>query len=281
MEEKNGFQKHQLERLMDYLVHSEKGESLKGALKICIPMVGAIKVLDHFFPGLTHVVGGALDDIFGAILPDASQSMGKGERLANDGISRNFLQRAMRDAKSFAKRAAHAIPVAIAGMAFIPSAFLFGYLSKVLYAPDSSVGRKLIAGACFGLACGIGTVGTSIAATLREKKAIAKFHKENNLPKGNYLKKAIHDSIFRIPFRIGHTVWGLPLQIGMSAAAAATSATVFSHWLFVSGIGMMETILGMIFAFGYTHHAEREHRKAMRKLHVSDLRDPMAAEQNQ
>ena len=271
IDEKHGFQAHQTERLMDYLVHSEKGESLKGALKICIPMVGAIKVLDHFFPGLTHVVGGALDDIFGAILPDASQSMGKGESPAEDGITRNFLQRAMRSIQSFAKRAGHAIPVALAGMAFIPSAFLFGYLSKVLYAPDSSVARKFLAGACFGLACGIGTVGTSIAATLREKKAIAKFHKDNGLPKGNYLKKAIHDSIFRIPFRIGHTVWGLPLQIGMSAAAAATSAAVFSHWLFVSGVGMMETILGMIFAFGYTHYAEREHRKIMRKLRVSDL----------
>jgi len=278
VEEKGGFQKHQLERLMDYLVHSEKGESLKGALKVCLPVLGAIKLLHHFAPGLMHVVGGALDDIFGAILPDASQSMKSGVRKEKDG---NFVQRQVANARDFASRASHAISVALTGMAFIPFAFVFGAISRALYRPGASIATKLAVGAFFGLACGIGTVGTSIAATVREMKAIKKFYHEHALPKTNYLSRAFYDSVLRIPFRVGHTIWGLPLQIGVSAAVAAVSALLYAHWLFVSGVGMLETLLGMAFAFGYTHYAAREHRKMMRRLRVPDLPEIAQPEQKQ
>jgi len=262
MEEKHGFQDHCLSRLMDYLIQNEKSESLKDALKLGFVVGVVVKLIDLVAPKWLHVIAGVIDDIVFGILPDVFQSIVRGVGTKWEQLKK-------------------AGSVFFGGAVGLPASFLFGWVSTLLYHQGAPLAERMLAGFCFAIACGIGTVGTSIAAVIREFKAIKKFYAENGLEGSTkiYLKKAFQDSILRVPFRIGHTIIGLPAQIAFGMAAGAFN--FFHHWVFVSVEGMLETILGIAVAFSFSHYATRNHRNAMRKHKASDLPEIKAMEPKQ
>jgi hypothetical protein len=78
--------------------------------------------------------GGVLDDLFGAVIPDVSQSMGDREL-------------------PFSERFKKAWPVLKGGLITLPLAFAMGWFSAKLYGMSASVVIHMLAGALFALAC--------------------------------------------------------------------------------------------------------------------------------
>jgi hypothetical protein len=133
-EKADGFEDRHWLRLIKGSSQNEKAESLREALTVCVPIVVAIKGLESFAPGAMHVVGGVLDDLFGAIVPDVSHSMGR------------------RDLP-WRERLKEALPVLKGGAVSLPAAMGLGWLSAHIYSPDSSLPLRMLAGGLFALAC--------------------------------------------------------------------------------------------------------------------------------
>ncbi len=237
LEREGGFEDSQWIAIVKSVTQGDRHHALKEALMVCGPVVLGVKALESFAPGLMHSVGGALDDLFGAILPDVSQSMGK-------------------KGAPFSERFKEAWPVLKAGVASLPVAMGCGWLAATLHASSSSVAMHAVSGALFALACSLGTVGTSIGAYAKASRALEKLRSDEkigshieNLGTWGRTKLALQESIFDVPFRVGHTVIGVPLQFALGISAGIGG--FFHNGLFVMAEGMLETVLGAGTAFGY------------------------------
>lgn len=236
LEQKGGFEDRQWASLVKGVTQGDRHHALKGALAVCAPVVIGVKALESYAPGLMHSVGGMLDDLFGAIIPDVSQSMGK-------------------KGAPFKERFKEAWPVLREGLTSLPVALGLGWGAAALYGATQSTLMHGISGALFALACSAGTVGTSIGAYRKASGTIEKLRTDplvgeyiEALGTAGRVKLALQESIFDVPFRVGHTVIGVPLQIGLGVAAGVGG--FFHNGLFVMTEGMLETVLGAAAAFG-------------------------------
>jgi hypothetical protein len=241
LEKHGGFENTHWIRVVKGVAQDEKKESLKQALGVCIPIVVVIKIIEHVLPGILHAVGGVLDDLFGAIIPDVSQSMGDREL-------------------PFRERFKKAWPVLKGGLITLPLAFAMGWFSAKLYGMSASVVIHMLAGVLFALACCAGTLGTSIAAFRKAYIAVEKLKEDkkhaylvSQLSGFEKIKLAFNESIMDVPFRMGHTVIGVPFQITLGIAAGAFG--FFNSSLFIMVEGMAETLLGALTAFVYSYIA--------------------------
>jgi hypothetical protein len=237
LEQQGGFEDSHWKRVVKGVAQDEKEESLKQALGVCIPVVVIVKVVEHVIPNVLHAIGGVLDDLFGAIIPDVSQSMGD-------------------KSLPFKERSKNAWPVLKGGLITLPIAFGLGWFSAVLYAMSDSIAVHMLAGVLFAFACCAGTLGTSIAAIRKAYKSIVELDKDNSngylvagLSSLEKFKLAFNEAIMDVPFRVGHTVIGVPFQITLGAAAGAFG--FFHSSLFIIIEGMAETLIGAITAFVY------------------------------
>lgn len=237
LERHGGFEDKHWIRVVKGVAQDEKKESLKRALGVCIPIVIVIKIVEHALPGILHAVGGMLDDLFGAIIPDVSQSMGDGTLPVK-------------------KRFKNAWPVLKGGLITLPLAFLMGWFSAVLYGMSASTAIHMLSGAIFALACCAGTLGTSLAAFKKAYSSIERLQNDKKhgclvagLGSFDKIKLAFKESIMDVPFRVGHTMIGVPFQI--LAGLAAGAFDFFHHSIFIMVEGMAETLLGAATAFAY------------------------------
>jgi hypothetical protein len=237
LERAGGFEDRRWTALVKGVTQGDRHHALKEALTVCGPVVIGVKLLESLAPFLMHTIGGALDDLVGAILPDVSQSMGK-------------------RGESFASRLKEAWPVLKAGLASLPLAMGCGWLASTLYAGSTSVAVHALSGGLFALACSLGTLGTSIGAYRKASQAIERLrsdrsigHEIERLGSWERVKVALQESIFDVPFRVGHTVIGVPLQLALGVAAGIGG--FFHNGSFVMAEGMLETILGAATAFSY------------------------------
>lgn len=237
LEHHGGFEDSQWIRIVKGVAQDDKKESLKQALWVCFPIVVIIKVVEQVVPNILHAIGGVLDDLFGAILPDVSQSMGEKD-------------------KPFGERFRKARPVLKGGLVTLPLAFGLGWFSAKLYGMSESIGIHMLAGVLFALACCAGTLGTSFAAFRKSYKAIGELEKDkkhaylvSSLTGFEKVKLAFRESIMDVPFRMGHTVIGVPFQILFGMAAGAFG--FFHSSVFIMVEGMAETLLGSVTTFIY------------------------------
>lgn len=251
LEKHGGFEDTHWIRVVKGVAQDEKKESLKQALGVCIPVVVIIKIVEHVLPNILHAVGGVLDDIFGAIIPDVSQSTGDREL-------------------PFSERFKKAWPVLKGGLITIPLAFAMGWFSAKLYGMSASVVIHMLAGVLFALACCLGTLGTSIAAFRKSYIAIEKLQKDkkhaylvSGLSDFEKIKLAFNESIMDVPFRAGHTVIGVPFQVILGIAAGAFG--FFYSSLFIMVEGMAETLLGAITTFVYPYIARFKRNVRLRQ----------------
>ena len=93
-------------------------------------MLAGVKLLQHYAPAAMHAVGGVMDDLFSAILPDASQS--RGDRSL-----------------PFRQRCKKAWGVMKGGLASLPLAMALGWGSAILYAASPSPWLRAAAGVAF------------------------------------------------------------------------------------------------------------------------------------
>lgn len=250
LEKHGGFEDTHWVRVVKGVAQDEKKESLKKALGVCIPIVVVIKIVEHVLPNILHAIGGMLDDLFGAIIPDVSQSMGDREL-------------------PFSERFKKAWPVLKGGLITLPLAFAMGWFSAKLYGMSTSVVVHMLAGVLFALACCAGTLGTSIAAFRKAYTAIEKLQEDkkhaylvSGLSDFEKIKLAFNESIMDVPFRVGHTVIGVPFQIALGIAAGAFG--FFHSSLFIMVEGMAETLLGSITTFVYSYIARFKRNSRLR-----------------
>jgi hypothetical protein len=239
LEKQGGFEDTHWIRVVKGVAQDEKKESLKKALEVCIPIVVIIKIVEHVLPSILHAVGGVLDDLFGAIIPDVSQSLGDRELPVNERLKKAW-------------------PVLKGGLITLPLAFAMGWFSAKLYGISVSVVIHMLAGFLFALACCLGTLGTSIAAFRKSYAAVEKLQEDkthaylvSRLSGFEKIKLAFNESIIDVPFRMGHTVIGVPFQIALGIAAGAFG--FFNSSLFIMVEGMAETLIGSVTTFVYSY----------------------------
>jgi hypothetical protein len=250
LEKHGGFEDTHWIRVVKGVAQDEKKESLKQALGVCIPIVVVIKIIEHVLPSILHAVGGVLDDLFGAIIPDVSQSMGDKELPLSERFKKAW-------------------PVLKGGLITLPLAFAMGWFSSRLYGMSTSVVIHMLAGVLFALACCAGTLGTSIAAFRKAYIAVEKLQEDKKhaylvswLSDFEKIKLAFNESIMDVPFRMGHTVIGVPFQVTLGIAAGAFG--FFHSSLFIMVEGMAETLLGAITAFVYSYIARFKRNARLR-----------------
>lgn len=250
LEKHGGFEDTHWIRVVKGVAQEEKKESLKQALGVCIPIVVVIKIVEHVLPNILHAIGGVLDDLFGAIIPDVSQSLGNRELPLSERLKKAW-------------------PVLQGGLITLPLAFAMGWLSAKLYGMSASVIIHMLAGVLFALACCGGTLGTSIAAFSKAYKAVDKLQEDkkhaylvSRLSDFEKIKLAFNESIMDVPFRMGHTVIGVPFQLILGIAAGAFG--FFNSSLFIMIEGMAETLLGSITAFVYPYIARFKRNARLR-----------------
>jgi hypothetical protein len=252
LERDEGFERKHWLKMVKGISQGEKEESLKSVLKACVPMLIGAKVLEHFFPKGLHAVGGVMDDLFGAILPNVSQSMGRKELP--------FWQR-LKEARS----------VLVGGAVGLAAAGALGVASSAVYGGTQGVVPHMIAGVLFAGACCAGTVGTSIAAMTKAARGLKQLGSKpefaeslTKLSFGDKAKVVLQESIFDVPFRIGHTVIGVPSQVALGAAAGAFG--FFNSGYFVAAIGAAETLFGVATAFLYPKWADKQHLQRLKSV---------------
>lgn len=252
LEKEGGFEDARWIALVKGVAQGDRNHALREALMVCGPVVLGVKFLESFAPGMMHTIGGALDDLFGAIIPDVSQSMGK-------------------KSLPLAERLKEAWPVLKAGLASLPIAMGCGWLAATLHASSSSAGMHALSGALFALACSLGTVGTSVGAYTKTIRTLEKLRSDETigyqiekLGAWGRMKLALQESIFDVPFRVGHTVIGVPLQFALGITAGVGG--FFHNGLFIMAEGMLETILGAATAFGYPTIKNAYDRRRLKRV---------------
>lgn len=251
MERDGGFEDVHWARVVKGISQNEKQESLKDALFVCAPVIAVVKIVEKALPGGLHIIGGVLDDFFGAILPTVSQSMG-------------------RKGLPLIQKLKNSAAVLGGGVASLPLAFFFGWASTQIYSHFASTGAHMLAGAVFALACCAGTLGTSVAAYMKARRAVSRLEEDEtlggifrNMKRSEKVKLAFRESVMDVPFRIGHTLIGVPFQLVFGIWAGATG--FFENGTFVMVEGMAETLLGTITAFAYPPAANALHLMRLRR----------------
>ena len=252
-EKEAGFEKRHSLAILKSISHDEQHESLSAALKVCIPILLAGKVLEKYFPGGMHIVGGMLDDLFGAILPNVAVSMGRKDLPKEE-------------------RWAQAKPVLTAGLLSLIPAAGFGWASTALYASSSSPVVHALSGVLFAFACSAGTVGTSISALRHSYKSLCDLEKKDDaigavvrgMSRYEKMTIAFRDAILEVPFRVGHTLLGVPTQIALGVAAGLGG--FFHNGLFVAVEGMAETGLGLATTYLYEPFNRWRHERRLKTL---------------
>lgn len=251
LEKHGGFEDRHWLRVVKGVAQDEKKESLKQALSVCVPIIVVIKIAEKILPGILHAIGGVLDDLFGAIIPDVSQSMGERSLPSKERLKKSW-------------------PILKGGLMTIPIAFALGYFSAVLYGKTQSTALHMAAGVLFAFACFLGTLGTSLAAFKKAYSFIEELQKDKehgylvaNLTGFEKAKLAFKESIIDVPFRVGHTVIGVPFQIVLGLAAGAFD--FFHSSIFIIIEGMAETLLGAAAAFAYPRIARLMRNSRLRR----------------
>jgi hypothetical protein len=251
LEKHGGFEDTHWLRVVKSIAQDEEKKSLKQALGVCIPIVVIIKIVEHVFPKILHALGGVLDDLFGAIIPDVSQSMGD-KHLP------------------FRSRFKKAWPVLKGGLITLPLAFCLGWFSAKIYQTSDSTALHILSGVMFSCACFLGTLGTSIAAFKKAYSDIQKLQEDKEhgylvagLNPSEKINLAFKESILDVPFRVGHTLIGIPFQILLGIAAGAFG--FFNSTIFIMVEGMAETLLGTITTFAYLRIARLHRNSRLRR----------------
>ena len=246
LEVEQGFKRKHVARLVHEISANAHNESLIDVLKICAPVVVSIKVLEHVLPGALHIVGGVFDDLFGAIIPDVSQSISK-----NGTLWQKVKQGSM---------------VFLGGSIGLPFSFAFGYISVRTYATAQTAIERGMGGAFFALACCAGAVGTSVAAVAKAYKVIKNLEVKVGEDSGFFkrLWTAFDEAILKVPFRVGHTLIGLPAQLVLGVAVGMLE--LFHSSIFVTVEGVLETVIGAAFAFLYPKLATHLHDRKLKDL---------------
>lgn len=254
LEKHGGFEDDHWLRVAKGVSKDEKKESLKQALIVCFPIILVIKLVERFIPGALHAVGGMLDDLFGAIIPDVSQSMGTRDKPMGD-------------------RLKSAMPVFKGGLFSLPAALALGWTSAVVYNSSPDVGIHILAGVLFALACCAGTLGTSAAAIRKAYIAINQLQKDKkhgylvaHLDGPEKFKLAFKEAIMDVPFRVGHTLIGVPFQLLLGAAAGAFG--FFYNPVFIMVEGMAETLLGAATTYFYPWFARLRRNTRLRQTSI-------------
>lgn len=239
LEEEGGFEDKAWLRVVKGISQKEKNESLKQVLLPCLGIVGCVKLAESFMPGALHAIGGALDDLFGAIIPSVSQSLGHKDL-------------------SWRARLKHAMPAIKGGMVGLGCAFLLGWGSGALYSATSSSLMHASAGFLFALACCAGTIGTSVSALRQSWKGIHDLGADarygrfvERLSFAQKCKLAFQEAILDVPFRIGQNLIGIPIQIATGIASGPMG--FFHNSIFIMIIGGIETVLGAATAYAAPH----------------------------
>jgi len=246
LEQPHGFERRYMKRLVRAMSEKEKADTLSSVILVCGAVAGIIEGLKHIYPVAMYVAGGMLSDIFGAIIPDVSQSLGH--------------------AKGFWNKVKEGWKVFLGGAIGLPFSLGFGVAASMLYSPAAPIETRMLAGALFALACAAGTVGTSVAAAMGAYRAFASLENEGMKAKTGGWKKtleALNEAILKVPFRIGHTVLGLPLQLAFGVLAGAL--LFFDKSWFVISEGVLEIVLGAASAFTYTKGADMLLERRLRK----------------
>ena len=246
LEQPHGFERRYMKRLARAMSEKEKADTLSSVLLVCGAVAGIIEGLKHIYPLAMYMAGGALSDVFGAIIPDVSQSVGHAKGIWN--------------------KVKEGWKVFLGGAVGLPVALAAGGYASLLYSPASPIGIRIVAGGLFGLACAAGTVGTSVAATIGAYRAFASLENEGMKAKTSGWKKtldALNEAILKVPFRIGHTVFGLPLQLAYGMLAGAF--LFFDKSWFIISEGVLEIVLGALSAFTYTKSADMLLERRLRK----------------
>lgn len=254
LEQYNSFEDKHWLRVVKGIALNEKQESLGKTLAVCVPIVAIIKASERYFPGALHLIGGILDDICAGIVPDVSQSLGNKKN-------------------SWSERIKEAGAVLAGGVATLPLAFAFAHYSTTLFSETAPLGMRMAGGMVFALACCAGTVGTSLGALYKSLRAIKAAGEDprtapgvEKLSRWEKTKLAFREAILDVPFRVGHTVIGVPFQLGLGAAAGAMK--FFNAPLFIMVEGMAETVLGAVTALAYPKYAEKRKFSELRKAQV-------------
>ena len=251
IEKIGGFEDSHWTRMVRSVALVQKQESLKHALGMCIPILALVKAVESFAPGALHAVGGVLDDLFGAIIPNVSQSMGSRDR-------------------PWRERFKNAWPVLREGLASLPIAAGLGWGASLVFGVAHHPVLLAGAGLMFAFACCGGTLGTSIGAVRQSWRALSEVEKDGELAlflgrltAWKKLKLAVHESILDVPFRVGHTLLGVPLQMGLGMAAGIFG--FFHNPLFVMVEGTLETVLGAVTAAVYPWVSKIHNRSILRR----------------
>lgn len=257
LEENHAFEDIHWARVAKSVALGEKQEALGGALKVCLPVIGSIFALHHIAPKLMNILGGVLDDIFGAVVPNISQSWGPKEA-------------------SFKEKLKNAMPIIKGGAIGVGASFGFGLATMLLYSEGTgSLASRGLAGLCFALACSAGTIGSCVAAFRGSLKALDSL--KNNPQLSDTIKSlswkdrlsiAFRESILDSPFRIGHVLIGVPTQI--AAGIVAGIGGFLSNPIFVGIEGMTETLLGIGTAFVYPAISGFIHRRRLDRTTIDN-----------
>jgi len=246
LEQPHGFERRYMRRLVRAMSEKEKADTLSSVLLVCGAVAGIIEGLKHVYPVAMYVAGGMLSDIFGAIIPDVSQSVGHAKGAWNK-IKQGW-------------------KVFLGGAIGLPFSLGFGVAASMLYSPVAPIGTRMLAGALFALACAAGTVGTSVAAAMGAYRAFASLENDGMKAKtGSWRRalEALNEAVLKVPFRIGHTILGLPLQVAFGVLAGAL--LFFDKSWFVISEGLLEIVLGAASAFTYTKSADMLLERRLRK----------------
>lgn len=251
----------QLVRAIRQITHNYQRKAFWTAAVIVGPIMAAVPGIEAAgkwverisqTPGLAekivHTVGGALDDV-ASVAANAMQSMvGTG---------------------SLWEKVKRGLPALTGGLGGIPVAMGLCLGSSYLY--ETGVHPlQLLGGVMFALGCSLGTVGASIGEyreTLHRIKGLEKSPAIGDLvaAMSPWQKRwcAFKDAILNVPFRLGHSVIGVSLQVGL--AIAAVEGGFFKNPHFVTVEGVLESVAGVAAALAIPFF--------MRKSHQSKIRD--------
>ena len=246
LELSGGAEESHAARVAISLFENGKNETLWRALRVCTLVIAAISALNRFAPGVKHLFGGVADDFFGSFISGVSQSWNK--------------------AGSFWQNARRAAPVLLCGLAGMLVSLSLAFSSTLIYSDGASAGQRVAGGAAFALACCSGTLGTTVGAVVKAYNEISSMKDTLHEKLGAFgkVKEAIREAVLRIPFRLGNTMIGVPMQLLLGLAAGAFC--FFQSGIFIVAEGMLETAAGVLTAFLYPKVADSLHMRKLKQL---------------
>jgi len=235
-------EEHHVARVVRSIGEDQKINMLKRVGLICGGMLLAVELIKHTMPRWINVVGGALGELIGSVIPSVSQSF----------KALGTLRQKLEDAK----------PEIKGGIAGVGASLALGALSTFIY----KEGMPIWAGFIFGLACCCGAIGTAYGAMRDAYRALSEQSKAENmhLSRGKKLRMAYQEAILNVPFRIGNTLIAIPVQL--AAGLLSGEYGFFTYPVFVMFEGVFDPLIGTLMAFIYPKMANRKHRKMIKEI---------------